>query len=78
MTSIMTQCSPAFLHHKLHKQNIFELYLVKVPKLEKGQNIEGSYTEPSPTPTTTLGGRAKSKKYLFSMPMASLGKKKNM
>ena len=53
MTSMMTQCSPAFLHHKLHKQNIFELYLVKVPKLEKGQNIEGSYTEPSPTPITT-------------------------
>ena len=25
-----------------------------------------------------LGGRAKLKKYLFSMPMASLGKKKNM
>ena len=25
-----------------------------------------------------LGGRAKLKKYLLSMPMASLGKKKNM
>ena len=28
--------------------------------------------------TRTVGGRAKLKKYLFSMPMASLGKKKNM